>query len=502
MPQSGHRLKRLLLAVLVLLVAIPANVHGHGNASETVGPVDINGKSVSLEISSSATDPGLAADQQISISLLNHDTKVTLRDVTFKILAERGDEFLFDRQFDAEHGFVVFNFVSGEDPVTIAEEEGSEFFASLLGFDSRLVHIRGSDLAEGGLYKFKVTVLAAEGLPLGTPEVFSAGVSIPQTTRHHINDPNYGSQYIDVITYYDAISDFAYDPLSREITYSMPFEWSEENINQTLVVHEEISIPLGFGDLLASGFTMHVNGIKLSEKVVAVDDFIADGRTVHFTIFQQELLKLLEDAGDGMSFAIRPDRDYIHLSAVTDNGQFRIYAHSPDGLESGQDARITFDVTDVFLRDVPVAASYELSVSQAGRTIHEQSGTSTDSKTQHNTAEFSMPADVTGIVHLNLKLDGNDRATAAISMVVDRASPVPDHIRSGALAWSQDKADDDAFLQITRQLVDSGHIRADADIAHAPSWLKYAAGAWASGDISDSEFFKILEFLISSGVMS
>ncbi|RNJ79872.1 MAG: peptidase [Nitrosopumilus sp. B06] len=492
-------MKRLLLVVLVLSVVITTYAYGHGNASETVGPVSINGKSVSLEISSSANDPELAGDRQISISLLNHDTKVTLRDVTFMIQAERGNEFLFDRQFDAEHGFVVFNFISGMNPVTITEEQGSNFFTSLLGFDSRLVHISGENLAEGGLYKFTVTVLGMEGSPLVTPEVFSAGVSISQATRHHIDDPNYGSQYIDVITYYDAISDFAYDPYSREITYNMPFEWSEENINQTLVVHQEFTVSREFGDMLASGFVMYVNDIRLSDDVVIIDDFSPDGRTVHFTIFRQELLKILHEAGtDGMSFVIRPDRDHVRQSAVTDNGQFRIYART-DGLESGEEARLTFDVTDVFLRDAPIAASYDLLISQADKTIHEQSGTSTDSKSQHNTAEFSIPADVTGIIHLGIKLDDNERATVMIPMIVDRAVPIPDHIRSTAQLWSQDEINDDSFLQVARYLADTS---LDADIIRAPSWLKHAAGAWASGEIGDSEFLKILEFLISRGVMS
>ena len=37
----------------------------------------------------------------------------------------------------------------------------------------------------------------------------------------------------------------------KEITFSMPFEWSINNINQTSVVHEELVIPKTFGDLLS-----------------------------------------------------------------------------------------------------------------------------------------------------------------------------------------------------------------------------------------------------------
>ena len=88
----------------------------------------------------------------------------------------------------------------------------------------------------------------------------------------------------------------------------MAFEWSESNINQTLVVHEEISFSKEFGDLLVSGFTMYVNEIKLSEDVVTIDDFFSDERVVHFIIYQKELLNIFENTSnyDGMNFVIKP----------------------------------------------------------------------------------------------------------------------------------------------------------------------------------------------------
>ena len=63
------------------------------------------------------------------------------------------------------------------------------------------------------------------------------------------NDENFGLQTVDVITYYDEISNFEYNSESREIKGTMPFEWTETNINQT-VVHEELSIPKSFGTCL------------------------------------------------------------------------------------------------------------------------------------------------------------------------------------------------------------------------------------------------------------
>ncbi len=288
---SGLSLKNLSLITILVFSSLFAfdNVYGHGLGSETFPPVGLNGKSVTLEVSSSQSDPDTNDNQQISISMIDFDSKITLRDVTFLIKSEHGDKFLFEQEFKADNGFIVFNFVSEEtDSIILQEESENNFFGSLLGLESRLVHVKGPGLSKGGLYKFDINILTADGYSkkLEEPLVFNSGISIAQTTRHDFIDPNFGEQNIHVITYYDEISNFQYNPNSKEISYSMPFEWSESNIKQISVVHEEIVIPKTFGDLLVSGFSMYVNGIKLSEDIVTIDDFFSDDRIVHFIIYQ------------------------------------------------------------------------------------------------------------------------------------------------------------------------------------------------------------------------
>ena len=73
---SGPRLNKLfsLYVMLVLAAAsIPLleNVYGHGVGSETFPPVELDGKMVTLEVSSSQSDPEENDDQQISISLID-----------------------------------------------------------------------------------------------------------------------------------------------------------------------------------------------------------------------------------------------------------------------------------------------------------------------------------------------------------------------------------------------------------------------------------------------
>ena len=515
--------KLLLILFLIFSCGFLINfndVYGHGVGSEIFPPVELDGKLVSVEVSSSTKDDVENDDQQISISLIDFDSKTTLRDVTFLIKSERGEQFLFEKEFKADNGFLVFNFISEDTNSIIVDEKdsGEDFFSSLLGLESRLIDVKGPKLSEGGLYKLDISIITANGYSekLEIPLVFNAGISIAQTTTHNFVDPSFGQQNIQVVTYYDEISNFQYEPEPKQISFSMPFEWTPSNIEQTSVVHQEIIIPKEFGALLLSGFSMSVNGIELSDDIVNVDDFFTEGRVVHFIIYQKELLNIFENSSNqnGMNFVIKPDRDYTHLSSVTENGQFRILASwEPEILESNSDAKIIFDVTDIFLKNKPVSTNYEFSITQDGELLFEQNGVSTDSKTEHNVVDFTVPDNLSGIVNLNFNnLGGNEFATTSIPIMIHKNTTndsllIPDWIREDALLWSEEKITDDKFTDIINYLIKNEIItisenQFDAmEVNKIPSWIRTTTGWWTDAQIDDKTFVESLEFLVKKSII-
>ena len=461
------------LSVISSLISFTGvDVYGHGVGSEIFPPVDLNGKKVSLEVSSSTNNPDENDDQQISISLIDFNSKITLRDVTFLVKSSHGEQFLFEKEFQSDNGFLVFNFISeNTESIQIQEENGNNFFGSLLGLDNRKINVKGPRLSDGGLYKLDVTILTADGYSkkLDVPLTFNAGISIAQTSKHEINHPIFGSQEINVVTYYDEIKNFQYDVKSKEITFSMPFEWSIDNINQTSVVHEELIIPKTFGDLLVSGFSMYVNGVKLSDDIVTIDDFFSEKRVVHFIISQKELQNIYNNQSpqNGMNFLIKPNSNDIQLSSVTSNGQFRIIVTwEPENLKSNSKATIYFDVIDVFLKNRPIAVNYDFSVTQNDRIIFKQSGISSDSKEKHNIVEFTIPDNITGIVKLNFQnLADNNLASTSIPIVinnplnVDNDISIPSWIKNNAKWWSEGQIDDETFVQGLQFLIKNQILR-------------------------------------------
>ena len=382
-----------------------------------------------------------------------------------------------------------------------------------------MIQVTGPKLSNGGLYKFDVSILTADGYSkkLDDPIVFKSGISIPQTKNHEINDPNFGKQTIQSITFYDELNNFQYNPDGREISFSMPFDWSFDNINQTSVVHEELVISKTFGDLLVSGFSMHINGIKLSDNIVTIDDFFSEGRIVHFIINQRELWNIYNqtDSQDEMNFLVKPASDDFQLSSVTENGQFRVLVSSdPENLKSDSNAKIKFNIMDIFLKNRPIAVTYDFSVTKNGKAIHQQSGTSTDSMEEFNIAEFTIPKDVTGIVYLNFEnLNGNDLARSSIPIVVDRIGiqndeiSIPEWIRNNAAWWAEGQINDGTFIQGIEYLIKNEIIlipktqQESTETKEIPAWIKNNAAWWAEGQIDDETFVQALQFLIKEGIL-
>ncbi len=443
-------------------------MYGHGVGSETFPPVELNGKLVTLEVTSSK-DNSEKENKQISMSLIDFDSKVTLRDVTFQIRAERGNDFLFEKEFQSPNGFLVFNFVSDNTDSIIVEEnsDGGGLFGSLLGIEEKLVTIRGPELAEGGLYQFDIKILTANNYSnkIEPPITFNSGISIPIVTQHQIEDPNYGQQRIDFITFYDEIENFEYDPTTKEISFSMPFEWTPQNISQTTTVHEEFIVPKTFGDLYISNFDVFINGIQLSDQVVNVDDFFSDARIVHLIINQKELERLYQNGehDDYMNFLVKPATN-APLSSVTSNGQFRILASiEPYSLKPDTDAKIIFEITDVFLRNKPVSTNYEFSITHDENIIHSEKGTSSENNPE--IIEFHVPKNISGLGFLNFyNLNDNSLAETSIPIIFDRKEPtntisIPEWIRNNASWWAEGQIDDETFVQGLQFLIKKGIIQ-------------------------------------------
>jgi len=247
----------VIVGIIFLSIIVIPSAFGHGIGYEVLPSVQLGDKMVALEVSSSQYENPDNPDREIQFSLFNVDDGITIRDVTYHITATKGEKFLFDETFLAPDGIFVF-VLEGSDSqeISLTKEDQSSFFESIIGLKKEVIHVSGSPFKTGGLYKFDVEITTAESFSnkLEPPIEYDVGLSIPERVFFEVEDPNFGKQEMSVVTYYDEISDFKYDSKLKEISFAMPFEWEIENINQTSVVHEEITFRKSFGDLLVEEY--------------------------------------------------------------------------------------------------------------------------------------------------------------------------------------------------------------------------------------------------------
>ncbi len=466
--------KKILLISLIVttLLLFIIDSYGHGIGYEVFPPVKLGDKMVALEVTSSQYQNPDSPDREITFSLFDIETGITIKDVTYSVEAAKKDQLLFENTFVTSDGILVMDFLhSDSEKISIKQENKASFFDVLIGAKKDVIQVSGKPFNTGGLYKFRVLITTADSFSktLDDPLEYNIGLSIPQRSFYDVNDPNFGSQQLSIVTYYDEIEEFHYEPATKSVTFSMPFEWSKENVNQTSIVHEELTIPKTFGDLMVSAFSAKVNDVEVPQRVITIDEFSEVQRIVHIVLNQNDLLELYQkqkDDSNRMRFLLKPLRENLPLSTVTGNGQFRIVLDwEPKDVRSDSKMTFYFDIMDVFLKDKPISVSYNLSIVHDGKVLFTQNGISIGSRDKHNKAEFVLPENVRGVITVQFdNLDGNSLARVGLPIVVDRVESsseiiIPEWVRNNARWWADGKVTDKDFVNGIQYLISHGIIR-------------------------------------------
>ena len=538
---DGMNSKFLIIPVFLfgaLFVGQISDSYGHGLGSETMPPVTIvmyDGLGDepfvvegTLEVNSSTIYTDVDGEEkgirQISINFFETFTYVEsnevkpIDNVTFQVNLIKSGNVIISETFQRDDGVLIMNLTpSNNEQVQVMERET---FASFFGLASEQYNFEGEIFENGGLYEFEISVLTINSYDnvLSDPVNYELGISIEETTRYEINDVNYGKQELGIVTFFDQITEFDYNTETKEITFSFPFEWNQNTIDQTTVIHEEVLVPKTYGDLLVAKYVATLNGLELPESMINIDDFSADDRLVHIVVSQKELQEIFsnnEFSDNKITMTVKPEND-LPLSGVTENGQFKINLWWEDELKSGQTTILYFDILDTFLKDRPVATTYDLKIFHEGKQIGGTLGMSSDSKTENNSYEFLIPEDASGIINIKFEeLSDSKVANLEIPLIVDRKEAgqissyqIPDWVKNTAGWWATNQIPDSGFVDGIEFLVKEGiivvsDIQKDPSTPYVgiPEWLKTNAGWWAEDQIDDKTFATGIEYLIRIGLI-
>ena len=509
----------LIFSICILFsLSTVSQTFGHGLGTEILPPVEFEGKRLSLEATTTIFEEPKINGRQIQLVLLDLDTRISIKDVTFHVKVSKANNLLFEHTFQRDDGILILDLIPSEsNEITIEEESEVGLFESILGVNSKST-AKGAPFKNGGLYVIELQVLTAGDYSkkLENPIRYDFGLSFQEFSKHKIIDPSFGEQEIELIAYYDQLSNFQYDHKKKILSFEMPFEWSDENIEQSSVVHNEIRFSKSFGDLLTPAYTLYVNTVEMGDYVITIDEFSEFFRIVHIIIPQSDLVKLKETQPlDDMEFHLIPKKTEWPLSTVTANGQFRInLGWEGKEIESGSNVEFNFEILDVFLQGRPMAVPYDVSLVYEGNVLDTKNGMSSDVKGEYSSVEFFIPENISDPVTLQFEnLDGNDFAKVGMPVVVNRINldseiSIPDWVRNNAEWWAAGQIGDSDFASGIEFMIKEGIIRVpetekqENSEAVIPNWVRNNADWWSQGLISDKDFASGLQFLISNGIIS
>lgn len=427
--------------VLISFLVIPA--YGDGLASETLPPSVIGNRNVTLAINSSPfLIDNYHSGTQINFALLDVKDQQPIPEVTLSIAAFKGDKALFGHIFKSDNGNFLIN-MTPEPSGNISIDETGGVFSSVTGQHGGNYDVKGPIFNQGGLYRFKIEILTMGSYNNQVSKSYNAAISIPETMQYQANDKEYGNQNVTVIAFYDQIGNFQYDSDKKLMSFSMPFDWSNDNVKQVSVVHQEIKIPKSFSDFIVTKYDAHVNGVKLSDKAISIDDYSSDERIVHLILYKQDLANVVNQQNDSkasMDFTVSPSNETgFPIVQYTRNAQYKVsLSWDPPKIMPGSTTRFSFQVLDPYLINKTVdSIDYDFSIiaGKSGSIFHTSGQTSNDGKI--DTVDVHMPINYTGPITIAFEnLNGNSFADSEFPGVVSNTPSVPEFSHTSIIVFS------------------------------------------------------------------
>ena len=346
------------LIVLFALFFVPTqNVFGHGLGAETLPPVTIGDRNASIELSISPPvfDPD-NPEQRILVRFFDADTDAVIEHVTYIIELTKDNEQIFRYMFHDELGNLILKINSTASEEITVHGSQNNLLGGWMNDGINPVTLEGPIFSSGGLYKFDVDILTLDedSKILDKRVTYTGSISVADKTSYDVMGHDEKQYRLGITSWYDQINNFDYDTENSKISFAMPFDWSQKNIEQTSTVHEELHISKLFPDLLVTKYDVSVNGIPLSEDSVLPDDYSDEDRIVHMVLSKEKILSIRDAASkvsdSEMIFSITPNQNVILPLSHISNVQYRVDLWwDPTTIESSKETTFFTDITELYV---------------------------------------------------------------------------------------------------------------------------------------------------------
>ena len=235
----------------------------------------------------------------IQFKLYDPTTKEGFNHVTYYITIEKdGKKLLSDWFHDHKGDLKIEMKPSNAGRITVYGEP-DPILQAFTGTENSPVIATGPIFSEGGLYHFIVRITTIDYdrsfIPDDQQPVYDGWLSIGSTMNQQVSIGDGAKQVpIQIISYYDDLKDFSFDPTKKQMQFTMPFDWNVTRLEQQkqVMVHQEIFIPKP-SELASKSYVGTINGIEVTENLM-VDPSNSTKNVVHFMLPKPAVMQIAE----------------------------------------------------------------------------------------------------------------------------------------------------------------------------------------------------------------
>ena len=290
-----------LITLNILLLNPIQDALADGLFEENLPPASVGDREASLytKISPQILTSDSKKNAFFELRLFDAKTDETIQHVSYFITVEKDGKLLMRDLFHSHQGSLKLK-INPSNSKTVNVFGSTEPFLGGWTSETGDITINGPLLLEGGLYHFSIEIFGIDYdrnifKPENAPR-FDSWLSVGDVYRDDLIDK--GKKYnVTVISYYDRIQDFKYNPNESNMSWIMPFNWDLERIQKNnIFVHEEIKLPKTFTKFSeANSFKALVNGNPLVGRSIALDPFTEEKNfIVHLLLNKADIIKIAQ----------------------------------------------------------------------------------------------------------------------------------------------------------------------------------------------------------------
>ncbi len=350
-----------LITLNILLLNPIQDALADGLFEENLPPASVGDREASLytKISPQILTSDSKKNAFFELRLFDAKTDETIQHVSYFITVEKDGKLLMRDLFHSHQGNLKLK-INPSNSKTVNVFGSTEPFLGGWTSETGDITINGPLLLEGGLYHFSIEIFGIDYdrnifKPENAPR-FDSWLSVGDVYRDDLIDK--GKKYnVTVISYYDRIQDFKYNPNESNMSWIMPFNWDLERIQKNnIFVHEEIKLPKTFTKFSeANSFKALVNGNPLIGRSIALDPFTEEKNfIVHLLLNKADIIKIAQKLNNNtndkiMTFNLSPaEQKLVETTSevVSDRGGILVQFTWMDKIISNQDTNLQLRFSD------------------------------------------------------------------------------------------------------------------------------------------------------------